>query len=326
MAEARNCHTGGLNDGYYAIDITTTGSYPNLYRLSMIDNGSSTIDPDRFESNNGFRQRAEITYEASAIGREKIIGGLNFHVTGDDDYFELVLPAISSPLKRGELSIWVSGTSWSNPSDISIFDDGGVRRINAIDRIVIENTIRYSPSNRLKFCVFSRHNRRNFYQIHLIYEEKRIELVPAEPLPDFSIPDRHAFVHIYKTLTTFSLYDKKLSSAWNVHPAHPAIALDLVNGKIDQVPVEYQLLHWDKTADITIEYNFISKQGNALNIILKDVNGRVIAHDRLSNEKKRQRNIEFTKVISAPKVKPGLYYFEVSGKRRHPLRYKTEIQ
>ena len=118
---------GELIPGSYFVRFSKTSTGAAFYELNLTIGAPSVISPDRFEVNDTLATSAELFLPGNQVGRIWTIDNINFHVSGDPDYFELVLPPLPSLLYTDRITIWVEPEEdgYSSIFNLFMYDETG---------------------------------------------------------------------------------------------------------------------------------------------------------------------------------------------------------
>jgi hypothetical protein len=315
---------GELTPGSYQIEVSGEFGMPNLYCLTITDNGPATIAPDRFEPNNNLPGRVSLNYPNSEIDGTYEVTNLNFHIEGDRDCFGLTLPDLpfgmldslsisAEPSSRGREELFV----------ISVFGDAGTEIDTAYNTISIERIRREVPSGEIQFCIEDNMWRRNYYDLVLDYHQYYMGVNPPSPARyEYRVP---AWIETMDGMYFYAFPVRAVGEEPfdRPYPCDPEVVKALADGTLHNIPEEMLILLWEKKEGMKMEFTFVSEKANDLNIRFRGQGGKVIAEARVTNVEKNGPFLNITKKIEATGLSPGVYAFELKGQKR--LSYRASL-
>ncbi|NQT26457.1 S8 family serine peptidase [candidate division KSB1 bacterium] len=308
-----------LVPGSYQIHFTRTSSTPCFYELNLNIEAPTTMAPDRFEVNNTFATAAEIVLPGNRVGREMTVEDINFHVSGDPDYFELrILPDLE-PTKTDRLTIWIEPdelTGFSSSTRLAVFDNAGTLdpACRGLAYTISHFRDKY-PDGRMKFEVYDNMGHRNNYRMIFGYDQFVRGVTEPSTFTFYDIPDWIPdpsdlyFLHILNSPLDGLPIDFPF-------PGNPALAEMIAAGKPPtSIPDEMMILKWPEFNSLGMNISFFGNASN-LSFHLVDQKGDVLAEAmEIPNGLKKEFN-ESNRVIKRidyKELKRGIYGIRVSN-------------
>jgi len=312
--------------GYYVRLAPSPEVNTCFYELRTLLDDPSYIPPDRFEENNTLTTSAELVFPPAQIDNTWEVDGINFHVNGDPDYFEIVLPELSDMFRTDRLTIWIEPdeSGYSSSFNLILYDDSGSPSSVLGRGTTIENVSETYSDGRVRFLVRDAMDRRNFYRIAFGYDQ----YVPPPPvtLAFFEIP------WWIEAETDWPFLDLPPAFAEGLpldlpFPFNPTVVESFMAGKpMDPIPTETIILKLPLEQNIGVEFSF-EGESQEMSFSLIDSEGKVIATamdiPSVSTEL-TQQDQGAIKRMDVPNLKRGIYGIRVDGSR-FPMFYTVKF-
>ncbi|MBU0946047.1 MAG: S8/S53 family peptidase [Proteobacteria bacterium] len=321
---------GELIPGSYYLRFTKTTPGAAFYEFDLVIDAPSTMTPDRFEVNDTLATAAELTLPGNQIGRIWTIDSLNFHVSGDPDYFDLALPSLPSLLYTDRITIWVEPAEdgYSSSFNLFLYDAAGASiPATAGSATTIENVRGTFTTGRIRFLVEDRMGRRNNYRILIGYDQYVRGI--AEP-ETFAFPDIPSwmpdpsdlfFIHIPELALEGLAFDFP-------YPSDPAIAKDIAEGNSPvEIPTEMMVLNWLQKRDFVMEIRYTGSSQD-MSFTLIDHNGATLAEATdipMPLSMPADNTLDVRKRIEIQAMERGIYGVRVNGGEK-PILYSIKIE
>ncbi len=322
-------YSGELEPRAYYVYLSPGNAHPAFYELNFDLDTPVTIAPDRFEDNNTLATSAELVYPEDRIGSTWVIDDLNFHLNGDDDYFELVLPDIDdfTPLTESvtiQMEPDDRGTSFRS-FIVAAYDKDDNRTVLSYNLADIDD-IRSLYDGRVRFQVNDMGGRRNFYRMRISYDRFERGIFEPSTIPFFEVPawldaerDRH-FLNPPMSILDGVPMDFPF-------PSHPSVLEAIFAHKPPaEIPDETIVLVWPVEHTMVMDFSWIGSVDD-LFFTLIDEKGETIGKAEVPPglAKRAQKQKDILKRIKLQKVYPGIYGVVVSGKK-YPIDYRVKLR
>jgi len=321
---------GELIPGSYYLRFTKTTAGAAFYELDLAIGAPSAMSPDRYEVNDTLATAAELTLPGNRIGRVWTIDTLNFHVSGDPDYFDIALPSLPSLLYTDRITIWVEPTEdgYSSSFNLFVYDESGVSvPVTGGSATTIENVRGTFTTGRIRFLVEDRMVRRNHYRILIGYDQYVRGV--AEP-ETFAFPDIPSWMPDPSDL--FFLHIPELALDGVVidfpFPGDPVIAKDIAEGNPPaEIPTEMMVLNWMQKNNFVMEITYTGYSQD-MGFTLIDHKGDILveAYDvPIPKNKSLNDTSEIRKRLEFQGMERGIYGIQVDG-TEYPTLYAVKIE
>lgn len=321
---------GELVPGSYFVRFRNASSTATFYEFSLDIGAPVAMTPDRFEINDTLSTSAELNLPGNQIGRTWTVDNINFHVSGDPDYFELILPSLPSLQYNDRVTIWIEPDENGYSSNFNLFmydETGASLPVTGGATISIENISAEFPNRRIRFLVEDRMGRRNFYRILIDYEQYIIRPSPVPPpssgflIPAW-LPDS-SDLHLIQTPGSI-LEGLPIDYPF---PNDPKIAKDIAKGNSPKIiPYEMMVLKWPKKNDFAMQITYPGKSWD-MGFTLIDQKGNTLseAHDVEYPKDKSTNNTTLVhKRMEFKGMARGIYGIKVNG-TRYPILYSVKL-
>lgn len=320
---------GNLAPATYYIHFTLTGVLPYFYNLNFTTVGAVAISPDVYEINNTLDTAADLRYPGNAEGATWTVEDVNFHVSGDVDYFDLKIPDLPegpSIYDEGvQITVEATGDGYATSAmDLDVYGaDGEILPLRISRSVELEDIRDTFPDGHIRFEVSDDWSRRNYYHIIIGYDRW---------IRGVEVPSTITFIDIPEWMEAESdrhLLDMppSLLEGLPVHlpfPSDPAILKIIASGKTPTIlPDEMLLLKWPETGDLVMDFYF-SGSAQELGFGLVDGKGEVIVEAKEIVPILAQAG-GTCKQIKFKDLKQGFHGIKVSG-IKYPMFYDTKIE
>ncbi|MBN1893950.1 S8 family peptidase [bacterium] len=316
-----------LSPGAYHLRLAPTSEDPAFYTLMLDITTPLTIERDAYESNNVLSGCAPLVYPEEQVNGMWDVTDLNFHWTGDADFFELILPDLPDVDYQDEMTLFVEpdarGTYHLSGFDLSVYDPAGEETSYGVSA-TLEDVRDYFPDGRIRFCVRPFGNR-NFYHIEIYYDQhQRGVYVP----PEYRLMETPEWLDAMRDMY-FMYVPPAATDGIPIPYTYPSDPDVLENLSPDHTtwPPEIMILTWEKAVDFEAVFSFTGDAGD-LGFSLLDGSGQIIAEDRIRGMGKSSRRESagglISKVLSYPDLPRGFYGIQVEG-TRGPVPYVMTV-
>ncbi|MFQ5652028.1 MAG: S8 family serine peptidase [bacterium] len=330
-----------MAEGYVRISGAPANAI-NCYTLRLSPGKILAIKPDKYDDgiypngksgeprNDKFADRAvipSIVKPGGGLFKAPDIDKLNFDLTGDQDFFEVVLASATDPKTghkecltagqkpygeagffQGALQIDVSsekpGVAW--PFDIKAYDSGGKEFTGYQSKSSYNLTIN-CPHDTFKdghifFSVKAKNGRRNFYSVTLRYE--RWNQLLDIPLWTYTLP--YPPVLRIPTPPFIDLISRRM------YPTDPEVLeRGFDNPDFGPLPAEYAILPWQEALDLDL--TLTTEAGHYLEMRLLDADRQELAATATGGEQSQRPDSELdtTGRLHLPNLAPGIYVLAI---------------
>lgn len=309
----------------YYLTFENLHDWPSFYSFEMTIGVPLTMAPDRFEPNDALAFAGELVYSSSHEGSTIMIEDLSFHVSGDPDFYELLLPSLPSDSATGYdelVTIYAEPDSIGTFTtfQITVYDEDGTpepfgRACN------LENIRDRFPSGRIRFLVEDYMDHRNCYRLEIGYDRERRGVDPG---PMFDIVVWPDWLENIMAIHPMDLPSNRIDGVPlpMQFPSAPETMEMIMGGQPPaQLPPERMVMKWEEQDTIALDISYEGGSGS-MDMWLVDAAGDRMAAAQdtgLLPEKAAQPGV-VRKRIAVPDLERGIYGIEVTADR-YPIDY-----
>ena len=309
----------------YYLTFENLYDWPSFYSFEMAIGAPLAMAPDRFEPNDARAFAGEIVYSSAYEGSTVMIEDLSFHVSGDPDFYELVLPSLPSDYATGYdelVTIYAEPDSIGTFTtfQITVYDEDGTAEPFGRACNLEEIRDRF-PSGRIRFLVEDYMEHRNCYRLEIGYDRERRGVDPG-PMFDVMVwPDwlENVMAVHPSDLPSNRIDGVPLPMRF---PSAPETMEMIMSGQPPaQLPPERLVLKWEEQDVLVLDIAYSGSSGN-MDMWLIDAAGdrMATAQDIGPLPGKASQSEEVRKSIAVPGLERGIYGIEVSSDR-YPIDY-----
>lgn len=312
-----------LAPGNYFLNLENRTSEPTFYRVNFTVESAATIDGDRYEPNNVLEDAAVLYFPLSSEGEEIIYNELNFHVSDDHDYYELVLPALPDDMfgYNEVVTVYIEPDSTGSYTTFhtTVYDESG--ESDPYGRTFELTDIRERfPDGHIRFCVYDFMHHRNFYRMRIGYDR---DLRGIDPGPSLLLEVIPIWL---ENLMAAHPRDLPWNQPGNVplpmsYPSDPETLNAILAGyPPTETPEEILMLRWEQTADFGMEIHY-QGGGSSLTFRLLNATGEFIGEAIPGVSKSSQEQGEKVLLLDYQKLPRGMYGIKITGNTDVPIPF-----